>query len=159
MTKGDLKTGMAVKLRNGDIYFVIDNWDLINNRKGAVLINREVYLLTECFENDLTHQYKKSMDIVLVDTNTDILEGYRPLDGMEHRFTNANNHLVAINCSPKDEDLTEEEMEALCDLDIMGINMANPCCQCKYFDGSCPDEIERCNKATLYFKYEHNEEV
>lgn len=160
MRKDDLKTGMAVRLRNGDIYFVIDNWDLINNKKGAVLINREAYLLTECFNNNLTHQYKKSLDIVLVDTDTDILEGYRPLDGMEHRFTNTNSHLVAINCSPKDEDLTEEEMEALCDLDIMGINhKVCPCYQCKYYNKDCPHDEQGCNMDTLYFKYEYNEEV
>lgn len=63
MKKSDLKTGMRVKVRNGNIYAVF-----IGTEKGGCLVRQETWSRLDEYKDDLTlnHENVRELDVVEV---------------------------------------------------------------------------------------------
>lgn len=105
MTKDQLKTGMVVKLRNGEKLMYVDN-----PKVGAIFLNRSCYLDLEDYDDKLT-------ETVCNNSQWDVIEVYAPThlpdmaldnwDDMKLKWTRPSNPFkagdVAKNLSVKDK--------------------------------------------------------
>jgi hypothetical protein len=87
----------------------------------------------------------------------------RATDDMQtaHSFYKEFFDTLTIGCDDEDEQnvyQSEEEInEALCDLDIMGIDSKTVCISCFYCGGICPKDPVSCNQATHFYKFLHKD--
>ena len=114
MKKSDLKTGMRVKTRNGNIYLVVKDVDAtLYGHQDVALVNNNSFILLDDYNEDLTDNSNSNYDIVEVfqitwDANSLLSDSFLNLD---ERFS-----------IWKREEYTDEQKEIFKALKTLGFN-------------------------------------
>jgi len=114
MKKSDLKTGMRVKTRNGNIYLVVKDVDAtLYGHQDVALVNNNGFILLDDYNEDLTDNCNSNYDIVEVfqitwDANSLLSDSFLNLD---ERFS-----------IWKREEYTDEQKEIFKALKTLGFN-------------------------------------
>ena len=101
MKKQDLKTGMLLQFRNGDVYMFIND----------TFVSNEGWTSLDNFEKDLNYVYNDELDIMKV---SKVLEGYRLIPENWNEKTLNNNLLwereetIKMTVSEMQEELEEK---------------------------------------------------
>jgi len=114
MKKSDLKTGMRVKTRNGNIYLVVKDVDAtLYGHQDVALVNNNSFILLDDYNEDLTDNSNSNYDIVEVfqitwDANSLLSDSFLNLD---ERFS-----------IWKREEFTDRQKEVFKALKLLGFN-------------------------------------
>lgn len=114
MKKSDLKTGMRVKFRNGDIYLVIKDIQHIDGHQELAFVNENGFMLGSSYNdelNDMSCDYSNDYDVMEVYQIND-----SPISLLQSNILNLDErHLIW-----KRPEYTEEQKETFKALKVLG---------------------------------------